>query len=139
MSDPQGKFLKLIKSPMIHLLILQIIALVLYPFAFFRQAPQAAVLPPTLLLLLVIAVVTTNTGGLSLEAGRASMIFIQGINIVVRMIIFFPNLKTPQGNWAWSLLLTQIISIGLSWYTMITIEKYALGELNIVQSLRESQ
>ena len=115
MPKSQSKFLSIIKSPMIQLLVLQVIALLLYPLSFLNQAPQAAVLPPTLLLLLI---------------------FIQGINIVVRMIIFFPNLKTPAGNWSWSLLIMQIISIGLSWYTMVAIEKRPLRELNILQELK---
>ena len=138
MPKSQSKFLSIIKSPMIQLLVLQVIALLLYPLSFLNQAPQAAVLPPTLLLLLIIAVVTSITGRLSLEAGRASLIFIQGINIVVRMIIFFPNLKTPAGNWSWSLLIMQIISIGLSWYTMVAIEKRTLRELNILQELKNA-
>ncbi len=136
MSASQGRIQKIIKSPMIHLLALQIIAVLLYPLAFFDQSPQAAVLPPTLYLLLLLIVITSNTGNLSLEAGRTSLIFVQGINIVVRLIIFFPNLKTAEGVWAWSLLITQVISIGLSWYTMVAIEKRPLRELNIVQALR---
>lgn len=136
MSASQGIIRKIIKLPMIHLLALQVIAILLYPLPFFDQAPQAAVLPPTLYLLLLVAVITSNTGRLSLEACRASLIFIQGINLVVRMMIFFPNLKTPEGAWAWSLLITQVISIGLSWYTMVAIEKRPLRELNIVQEIR---
>ena len=136
MSTSKVKFLSIVKSPMIQLLVLQVIALLLYPLSFLDQAPQAAVLPPTLLLLMIVAVVTSITGGLSLEAGRASLIFIQGVNIVVRMIIFFPNLKTPAGNWSWSLLIMQVIGIGLSWYTMVAIEKRPLRELNIIQTLK---
>ena len=138
MSISQKKLQILIKAPMIRLLALQIIALLLYPLPFFNQAPQAAVLPPTLYILLLIAVIATNTGSLSLEAGRASLIFIQGINIVVRMMIFFPNLKTPEGAWAWTFLLFQIMSIGLSWYTMIAIEQRPLRELNIVHTLKST-
>ncbi len=136
MSSTQATIRKIIRLPMIHLLVLQIIAILLYPLSFFGQAPQAAILPPTLYLLLLVAVVLTNTGNLSTEAGRASLIFIQGINIVVRMMIFFPNLKTSEDVWAWSLLITQVISIGLSWYTMVAIEKRPLHELNIVQDIR---
>ena len=120
----------------ILIMLMQVIALLLYPFSFFREAPQSAVFPPTLFILLIIAVVAINTGTLSLEGGRASLVFIQGINIVVRMMIFFPNLKTPAGNWAWALLFTQIVAIGLSWYTMVAIERRPLRELNIIQSLR---
>ncbi|MDF1513954.1 MAG: hypothetical protein P1S60_09105 [Anaerolineae bacterium] len=133
------KFASLVKAPMVHLLLIQLVALILYPLPFFQQAPQAAVLPPTLLILLIIAVLTTNTGSLSLEAGRASLVFIQGINVVVRIIMLFPNLKTPQGSWNWSLLLMQIISIALSWTSMVVIERRPLKELNILRTLREGE
>ena len=136
MSDSKVNLVSIVKSPMIQLLVLQVIALLLYPLSFLDQAPQAAVLPPTLLILMVVAIVTSNMGSLSLEAGRASLIFIQGVNIVVRMMIFFPNLKTPAGDWAWSLLITQVISIGLSWYTMVAIEQRPLRELRILEQLK---
>ena len=75
MSDSKVNILSIVKSPMIQLLVLQVIALLLYPLSFLDQAPQAAVLPPTLLILMVVAIVTSNMGSLSLEAGRASLIF----------------------------------------------------------------
>jgi hypothetical protein len=118
-----------LKSPMIGLIVLQVIAIILYPPAFFAQAPQAAVLPPALLILMAIALFTTNTGGLSLEAGRNSLVFVQGINIVVRVMTFFPNLKSPDENWNWFLLIAQIMGMGLSWYTMIQLEKQPLKAL----------
>ena len=139
MSATQNKMQRLVKSPMIHLLVIQVIALLLYPLPFFDRAPQAAIMPPTLFILFLVAVVATNTGSLSLEAGKTSLVFIQGINIVVRMIMFFPNLKTPEDTWAWSLLITQIIGIALSWYTMVAIEQRPLRELNIVQTLRSAE
>ena len=64
MSDSKVNLLSIVKSPMIQLLVLQVIALLLYPLPFFTQAPQAAVLPPTLFILLLFAVILTNTGTL---------------------------------------------------------------------------
>ena len=117
------------RSPMIKILVFQIIAIILYPPTFFQQAPQAAVLPPALFFLAVIAIIAINTGGLSPAVGRSSLNFVQGVNIVVRMMMFFPNLKGPTGAWNWVLLIMQIIAIGLSWYTMIQIEKYPVNAL----------
>jgi len=119
------------RSPMIWLLILQVIALILYSPAFLQQAPQAAVLPPALLILLAGALIAMNTGGLSLMAGRSSLVFVQGINIVVRLLMLLPNLKGPDEAWDVTLLITQLIGMGLSWYTMLRLEKLPLETLRL--------
>jgi len=118
-----------VKLPMAVLLALQVIAVILYPLSYFRMAPQAAVLPPAFLLLLVLAVAGLNTGTLSLSGTRSLMIFVQGLNAVVRLMTLFPNLKTPAGEWAWTLLAAQIVAMALSWYTMIALEHRSLDEL----------
>ncbi|MFN3763371.1 MAG: hypothetical protein ACK4WK_09260, partial [Anaerolineae bacterium] len=61
---------------MIGLLILQVIAVILYPPDFFQEAPQAAVLPPTLLILLLLALAGMNSGVLTPVAGRVSLVFV---------------------------------------------------------------
>lgn len=106
----------------IGLLVLEFLAVILYPPAFFIQAPQAIVLPPTLVLLLVIALIVTNTGHLSLEAGRNSLNFVQGVNIVVRLMMFLPNLRTGD-TWDWAFMITDVLGIGLSWYAITYLEK----------------
>ncbi len=122
------------KLPMIALLILQVIAVLLYPPAYFQRSPQAAVMPPALLILFVLALVGINTGTLSLEGGRSLLGFVQGINVVVRVMTLFPNLRTPGGDWAWGLLATQIISTGVSWYTMVAMENQSLQALRLKQA-----
>jgi hypothetical protein len=112
--------------PLTALLVLQVVAFALYPPAYFQRAPQAAVLPPALLILFIAALVGLNSEALSPENTRSSLVFIQGINIVVRMMTLFPNLRTPEGDWAWALLVTQVIGIGLSWYMMMAMEKVSL-------------
>ena len=114
------------KLPLTALLVLQVVAFVIYPPAYFQRAPQAAVLPPALLLLFVGALVALNSDALSPENARNSLVFIQGINIVVRLMTLFPNLKTPAGNWAWALLVAQIVGMALSWYTMVAMDDYSL-------------
>ncbi|HQE92124.1 MAG TPA: hypothetical protein PLH19_05610 [Anaerolineae bacterium] len=108
---------------LIILLVLQAVALIIYPPAFFQTAPQAAVLPPGLFILLAIAWVAMNNGWLSPEAGRSALIFIQGINIVVRLMMLLPNLKNAAGNWNGLWLGIQIAALGLSWYTITQMEK----------------
>jgi hypothetical protein len=115
-----------VKLPLTAILVLQVLAFIIYPPAYFQRAPQAAVLPPALFLLFVAALVGLNSGALSRENTRNSLVFIQGINIVVRMMTLFPNLKTPDGAWAWGLLITQLLGIGLSWYTMVAMENVSL-------------
>jgi hypothetical protein len=110
------------RSPVVFLLGLQFLAVILYPPAFFAGAPQAAVLPPTLVLLLIVALAVTNTGGLSPEAGRSSLNFVQGINIVVRLMMLLPNVRA-DGVWDWAFLITEALGIGLSWYAMTRMDK----------------
>jgi hypothetical protein len=107
----------------IGLLVLQIIAVVLYPPSFFERAPQSIVLPPAFLILLLLGVVGMNTGGLRPMAGRVSLVFVQGVNIVVRLMMLFANLRTPDGRWAWPLIATTLISIALSWFAINWMEK----------------
>ena len=107
----------------IGLLILQIIAVVLYPPSFFQYAPQAIVLPPAFLLLLVLALIGMNTGVMKPREGRVSLVFVQGINIVVRIMMVFANLRTPRGDWAWLMIITTAISLALSWFTITQMEK----------------
>lgn len=110
------------RSSIIGLLILQFLAVILYPPAFFTQAPQAIVLPPTLVLLLVLALVVTNTGHLSLEAGRNSLNFVQGVNIVVRLMMLLPNMQVA-GAWNWAFLVTDLLGMGFSWYAMTRLDR----------------
>ena len=117
------------RTQLIVLLVLQIIAVILYPLAFFRQAPQAAVLPPALLVLFVLALVAMNNGWMTAIAGRSSLIFVQGINIVVRLMMLFPNLKNAAEDWDWFLLIFQIGAMALSWYTMTQMEKRLPNDL----------
>lgn len=117
------------KLPLAVMLIVQVVAFLIYPPAYFQRAPQAAVLPPSLLVLFIAALVGLYTGVLSVENARNSLVFIQGINLVVRIMTLFPNLRTPTGDWAWALLITQGVGIALSWFAMVTIEKVSMRKL----------
>jgi len=99
------------------LLVVQLLALILYPPSFFANASQVIVLPPTMVILYVLALVALNTGALSPELGRSSLDFVQGINVVARLMMFFPNLN-QGGSINGVFILLQIVAIGLSWYVM---------------------
>lgn len=122
------------KLPLVVLLLLQVIAFLIYPLSYFQRAPQAAVMPVALLVLFGLAVVGINTGTLSMEGTRSLLVFIQGINLVTRVMTLFPNLKTAAGNWSWGLLIAQVIGMALSWYTMVAMEHRSLHALRFRRS-----
>lgn len=107
---------------MIGLLILQVIAVILYPPSFFRQAPQAAVLPPALLILLLLALAGMNSGVLTPVAGRVSLVFVQGLNVVMRLMTIPPHLRASEGG-NWPFLILSVIAIILSWLTVVWMER----------------
>jgi hypothetical protein len=118
---------------LLGILVLQVIALIIYPPTFFTTAPQAAVLPPALLLLMVLALVGMNTGILTPLLGRTSLTFVQGINVVVRLMMLLPNSITAGGNVHWLFLILQLLGIGLSWFTITQMEKRPLATLLLVK------
>jgi hypothetical protein len=126
-----------VKLPLAVLMVLQVLAVILYPPDFFRRAPQAIVLPPALLLFFVLGIVGLNTRSLSAAATKTLLIFVQGLNILMRLIMLLPNLRTPAGNWAWGLLIAQLIGIGLSWFTMTALERHTLEGLRLSKAARE--
>ncbi len=120
---------------MIGLLVLQIIAVALYPPVFFQQAPQAIVVPATLLLLAVLALVGMNTGALTPIAGRVSLVFVQGLNLVVRLMMFFPNLRLPTGEWNWWFLISMVIGFSISWWVIVKMEQLPVRSLLLWRSV----
>ena len=107
----------------IGLLVLQIIAIAAFPPSLYQHEPQSVVLPPAFFILLVLSVLGMNTGVLSPMAGRVSLVFVQGINIVVRIMILFSNLRTPRGDWDWLLIGAVLIGIFFSWFSINQMEK----------------
>ncbi|MBN2001873.1 MAG: hypothetical protein JXA21_00845 [Anaerolineae bacterium] len=115
---------------LIILLVLQVLAVVLYPPYFFQRAPQAIVLLPALLILQVAALVMMNVNGISLSAGRSSLVFVLGINIVVRLMMLMPNaVSAEEGGLDWFWLVSQGVAIALSVYTMGRLESRPLRSL----------
>lgn len=115
------------------LLVVQFVALILYPPDFFNpavspNAGQAIVLPLAMILLYVLALVGMNTGVLTPELGRTSLDFIQGINIVGRLMMIFPNLMLG-GKFNWLFVISQLLAIALSWFAMVQNAKLRPNEL----------
>jgi len=111
------------RMTILGLFLLQIVAIVLYPPTFFQESPQSAVLPPSLLLLLVLTLLGMNAGVLTPLTGRVSLVFVQGINIVVRAMMIFPNMKNTSGAWDWLFVILMLVGAALSWLTITQMEK----------------
>ena len=122
---------------LIGLLALQAIAIILYPLSFFRTDPQSAVLAPTLLLLFILALVGMNTGALTPMAGRVSLVFVQGVNVVVRMMMLLPNMRTSASAWYWGSIICMLSGIALSWFSIIKMEGRAPRSLLLQQRSTE--
>lgn len=115
------------------LLVVQFFALILYPPEFFNpavfaNAGQAIVLPFAMVFLYFLALIGMNAGALSPELGRVSLDFIQGINIVARLMMFFPNLMLG-GKFNWLFVISQLLAIALSWFAMVQNAKLRPNEL----------
>ena len=111
------------RTIMIGLLLLQIIAIVIYPLSFFSESPQSKVLPPSLFLLIVLTLLGVNTGVLTPKTGQVSLVFVQGINILVRVIMLLPNMQSDEGRWNWSFVVLMLIGSALSWFAITQVEK----------------
>ncbi len=125
------------RNTLIILLVLQFVALILYTPSFFRVAPQAIIIPPTLLVLLILGVAGIVFGVLTPALGRSLLIFVQGVNIVVRLMMFFPNLRTAE-SWNAGLIILHLLSMGISWYTMMQMEKRRVAVLRLTASRTDS-
>ncbi len=50
-------------------------------------------------------------------------IFVQGLNIIVRFMMFYPAAKTPQGNWNIELILFTAAAMLLSGWILLRLDK----------------
>ncbi len=114
---------------LLMLIVMQIIAVAIYPPAFFASSPQAVISPSALLIFIAVALIAMNTKTIIPENGRNSLAFIQGINITIRLMMLFPNLHDAQGQLQLLLFATQLLGIGLSWYAIDMLGKWHLTQL----------
>ncbi len=116
------------RKMLLILLVVQFVALILYPPSFFANASQAIVLPPAMVILYLLALIGLNTGALSPEAGRTALDSVQGLNVVGRLMMIFPNLKFG-GSINWLFIVLQLVAIALSWFAMVQNSKLRPNEL----------
>jgi hypothetical protein len=108
---------------LIGVLLLQILAVILYPPQYLINVPQSGIMPAALILLFIMTFTATNLGVLAPSAGRESLVMIQGLNILVRILLFFPGLNVLAGPWQWLYVICILAGIVLSWYMIIKMEK----------------
>jgi hypothetical protein len=65
--------------------------------------------------------------GFALTRGRLTAltlsIFIQGLNVIVRLMMFFPNAATPDGTWLAMNIITSLLSIGISMFLVLRLDQ----------------
>jgi hypothetical protein len=65
--------------------------------------------------------------GFALTRGRLTAltlsIFLQGLNVIVRLMMFFPNAATPDGTWLTANIVTSLLSIGISTYLVLRLDR----------------
>ena len=55
--------------------------------------------------------------------GRKLTIFVQGLNIIIRLITLFGNVYTAENGFRWAMMITYLCSMVLSWYILSYIDK----------------
>jgi hypothetical protein len=54
---------------------------------------------------------------------RNLSIFVQGFNIIVRLMMLFPNARTKDGPWDMSLIIASLLSIAISFWFLQRLDK----------------
>jgi len=105
-------------------LLLQVVAIFLYTPQMLLKNIQIAVLPGILFILFIAAILGLNTGVLTPLAGRNLLVFVQGLNVVMRLLMLMPNAR-PKGNPGWNLtfILLTLAAVGLSWASIVIMER----------------
>lgn len=72
-----------------------------------------------MLVLMLIGVLTWRGNRLALVLS----IFLQGLNVIVRLMMFFPHAVSRAGEYDWVYIITALASIGLSWYLLLRLDR----------------
>ncbi len=109
---------------LLGVILLQIIAIFLYPPQLLLKEITVAVLPATLFILLILALLGLNTGVLTPIAGRNLLVFVNGLNIVMRLMMLLPGAR-PKGSPGWniSFIVLSLAAVALSWASIIIMER----------------
>jgi len=105
-------------------LLLQVVAIFLYTPQMLFKNIQIAVLPISLFVLFLLAILGLNAGVLTPLAGRNLLVFVQGLNVVMRLLMLMPNAR-PKGNPGWNVtfIVLTLAAVALSWASIVIMER----------------
>ncbi len=105
-------------------LLLQVVAIFLYTPQMLFKDIQITVLPLILFILFLLAILGLNTGVLTPLAGKNLLVFVQGLNVVMRLLMLMPNAR-PKGNPGWNVpfIALTLAAVALSWASIIIMER----------------
>jgi hypothetical protein len=105
------------KRFLLPIILLQFIPIILFPLKTLQSG--IAVIGVVILLFALL--------GYGLWRGRKwglyMSIFIQGLNIIIRMMMFFPHAVSKQGVWDFTYMLITIVSMLLSGWFLLRLER----------------
>jgi hypothetical protein len=110
----------------------------LLPFAIFQIIPLL-IFPPDVLVkgwlgIVALALVFVVLGwGLMQGRGWALMlsILMQGLNVIVRLMMFFPNSVSESGTWNLVFAITSLLAIGISIWLLARLDRQDIRSLII--------
>ncbi len=105
-------------------LLLQVVAIFLYTPQMLFKNIQIAVLPISLFVLFLLAILGLNAGVLTPLAGRNLLVFVQGLNVIMRLLMLMPNAR-PKGNPGWNVtfIVLTLAAVALSWASIVIMER----------------
>ncbi len=105
------------KQTLIFLAILQIFPMLIWPVAFLQSG----------LGIVGIGVIIFAGLGFAIYRGRSwaftLAIFIQGLNVIIRLMMFLPNAKNQAGTWDIAYVIANLIAIALSIYLLFRLDR----------------
>lgn len=104
-------------SRFLPVLIFQAVPLILFPPNLLQQGLIAVGVVVLIFVGLGYAILRRRLWALTLS------IMLQGLNIVVRMMMFFPNSVSTGGNWDLSYVLTNVLAIVLSSWFLLRLDR----------------
>ena len=76
---------------------------------------------------IVLDVILFASLGFALTRGRLTAltltIFLQGLNVIVLLMMFFPNAATPNGTFQMPFIIASFLSIGISTYLVLRLDR----------------
>ena len=100
-------------------ILLPILALISYPPALFASLKG--------IIAILLAIILIGLLGWMVSRGRTValtlLILSQGFNVIIRMMMFFPNSVSKSGIWNLTFAITCLLGIALSYYLLLRLDR----------------